>query len=303
MDFERSSRRSWTLFLAVLAAASVGVTPESKERETVVRVVTRWDSDCDGGNRSAWDDMADAWYDEITNDDSEPNGQGSRAWWKGGFYHNGEIIDGDFTDPDIVSWGNDDGTDRLDKADAYMVALHGGDASDGRWIGRVRVDEDGGGNCDAYQGSIELGDGDDLEFLHLSSCNSMDEDDWWDEWNDTFDRLHQVSGFHGIMWIHSSYTSDYEDFAEDGFDDTIMEGWMYNMYKSDVKNDGDSDQCPVERAVGTTREECLDRMDTERYDDVLTDPEGNDESRWECVYFWDGCDPRGKDELSAEEGS
>ena len=285
------------LGLATAGLAQDGL-PASGERETVGRVISEWDSDCDGGQRDAWDDMVRAWYNAITDSSAEPDGHGSEAWVKDGFYHNGNIVDSDFVDPNERSWGKDDQSDRLDEVDVCMVGLHGGNSSDNhRWLGRVRVDESGDGNCNAWQGDMVFGDTD-SEFLHLSSCYSMDKEDWWSEWNPSFDRLHQIGGFHGIMWIGTSLVSDYEDFADDCFEINIADAWIDNMYHKDINNS--YDQCPIPRGVGDDEDDLWERMDNEQYNDVYShenDPPGAGSSRTHGVYYIKGCDPKGKDAL------
>lgn len=281
--------------LAVIAVFAGGVRVVAEEaKEVVVRAISKWDAGCDGGQRDSWDNMARAWYDEITDNWPWPWGHGSAAWAKDGFYHNGNIVDSDFTDADKVAWGNDLGNDRADDVDVMMVALHGGNANDNRWTGRVRVNEAGDGNCDTYQGSIVLGEaGSDLEFLHLSSCFSMDQEDWWPAWSDTFKGLHQIHGFHGIMWISSARADDYEDFADDAFDIPLVEAWYDNLYDTGI-GDGDWDQCPVARGAGTSQNNLWSRMDHERYNNVYSDPTN---PSWHGVVYIRGCDPKDKPAL------
>lgn len=259
--------------------------PSLGERGALVRVVTRWNSSCSGSTRSAWDNMVDGWYDDLTNSSSLPSGHGPRAWVRDGFYKNGNIVDSDFTDDDAVTWGNDDGPDRVDEPDACMVALHGGEWNNLRWFGRVRVNEAGSGNCNAYQAHIILGDYD-LEFLHMSSCHSMDQDVWWPEWSGTFDGLHQINAFHGIMWIGSTYRSRYKHFADDAFDIPIAEAWLDNLYISWVWG---HQQCPVSRGAGIGSTDLWNRMDHEEYDFVYSDP---DTPTAHGVIYLKGCDPK-----------
>jgi len=278
--------------LAVAAAWVWAASPPRGERKAVARVITRWDSDCDGSNRADWDNMVDAWYDEITNDDPRPDGHGAAAWVRDGFHVNGNIVDSDFADPDKVPWGNDFADDRLDEDDVCMVGLHGGETSGNlRWRGRVRVDEppDGAGdpNCNAYQGHMTLGNTD-LEFLHMSSCHSLCQDNWT-SWQDSFARLHQLNGFHGIMYIVPWWPVLYEDFGDDVFDDPIYEAWLDNLYDPEhwyeVYQDGD--QCPTSMASGSGLLDAWDRLTTEQYNNVFADPQSNS-----FVQLWvSECDP------------
>jgi hypothetical protein len=94
------------------------------------------------------------------------------------------MADGNFTrallcDPDTGLPGCDDGN-HLDDADVAIIALHGSDVNR-HWRGALRFS--GGppnGDCgidapEAGSGEMFLGDSD-LEFLHMSSCHSMDDD-------------------------------------------------------------------------------------------------------------------------------
>ncbi|MBI4581432.1 MAG: hypothetical protein HY718_17145 [Planctomycetes bacterium] len=269
---------------------SFGANPPAGERKAVVRVITRWNSDCDGNTRGDWDNMLDAWYDEIADGDGIPDGHGAKAWSKDGFYQNGNIVDSDFTDPNIVTWGNDDADDRLDEDDVCLVGLHGSESSDAeRWTAAVRVDEAGDGNCWANQHHMSFGDTNDLEFLHISSCHSMCEDNW-PEWFGSFNKVHQIDGFHGIMYIGSTLTSNYRDFGDDVFDIAIADAWLDNHYDPAhwYETWQDGDQCPVAYAVGTSENDTTTRRDQEEYDDEFSDVSN---PTWYAVTYVGGCDP------------
>jgi len=282
--------RAWIGGVVGIAFAAGGVfaaLPGSTEKGALTMVITRWDQGCDANNISEWDDMVRGWYNDITDDDNRPDGHEAKAWLHDGFYRNGSRVDSDFTDPSLVAWGNDDADDKADEPDALMVALHGSeDPIDLRWRGRMRMNEPGDGNCRAYQGSMRFGDTD-LEFLHLSSCHSMDEDVWWDEWNTSFAGLHLVTGFHGIMWIDEGYADRYEEFSDDSFDDSIAEEWVESHYDGAFWP-GEYDHCPVSRGVGSSENDLWYRMDHEEYDNVFSDPVAN----WRGVIWIEGCDPK-----------
>jgi hypothetical protein len=231
--------------------------------------------------------MCDAWYDEIANVSLWPWGHYTNAWWKDAFRHNGTIVDSDFTDASLVSWGNDSADERADEADALMVAMHGSNCTGNSWCGVVRVDEAGSGSCYAWQDDIEWGDYD-MEFAHLSSCYSMDEEDWWPNWSSSFGGVHQIDGFHGLMWIGTSLIVDYEDFADDAFSIDIAESWLDNMYHYHIS--GSDDQCPVARGVGYGSSSLWARMGGEQYDNVYSDPVG---AGTHGVIYISGCNPSG----------
>jgi hypothetical protein len=41
-------------------------------------------------------------------------------------------------------------------------------------------------------------------------------------------------------------------------------------------------------AIGTSRNDCFNRIDNEQYDNIFGDPAGNNTY---CYYFFDQCDP------------
>jgi hypothetical protein len=293
MNGEHDISRRLALIVGLGAAACLAPT-DAMARDAAGRVVTRWDAGCSGGARSWWDDMVRDWYDAIS--DAHPIfGHGTQAYGRDGLTVNANIVDSDFVDADAVWWGDDDDPGRPDAVDAFMVGLHGVEHSPTqRWMGRVRVDEPGGGNCNAYQGFMQFGDGD-LEFLHLSSCFSMDREDWWADWSRSMDGVHQIDGFHGLMWIGDGLVDDYGDFADDAFWVGMASAWIDNMYQPEVS--GSFDQCPVARNVGLTSGESSVRMSFERYNSVFPDPPRLGESRRHRVRYVKGCDPQAKGPL------
>ena len=267
---------------------------DSNPKEARMCVITNWDADCDGSQRNSWDNMVYGWYHGITDDlPVVHGGHGAAAWVPSGSMVNDDVLDDRFVDESSYDWGRDNSF--VDSGDAVMVGLHGLDSPDDhRWCGRVLWNPSGPGNCNANQGHIELGDND-LEFLLLSSCNSMDRDDWWPNWNSSFDGLHQVDGFHGIMWINSSYAGRYRSFANDAFWISIADAWLDYLYIHHANNS--HDQCPVARNVGTNGTNSLSRMNHERFNNVYSDPPGLGSPRNHRVRYIKGCDPKGKGAL------
>ncbi len=261
-------------------------------REAKMFAITQWTTECSGGTRSWWDDMARAWYDEATS---------HGVFYKDGAYVDGTMSRGRFCDPDAPVSTSCSDYSYLDDADAAIIALHGAD-SNKHWVGSLRV-KDSSGQCslDGAEGAstddVQVGDMD-LEFLHLSSCQSMDDDNINSAWHMFQDvdsakngqRLHQVDGFHGLMWIGSSFVDDYEDFADDAHDISIRTAWLDNMYYADVNGKGDA-QCPIALSVGSTPGDALLRLLTERYTFIYADP--NDIHGW-AYSFYEGCDPAGE---------
>ncbi len=271
--------------------------PIQSEKGALLKAITRWNSSCSGGTRTSWAYMVDGWYDDITNPLPTPWGHWNRAWWRDGYYKNGYHVDSHYVDPSIQAWGRDYLDDRgIDEPDAIMVALHGF-LSSSRWTGRVRVNEAGSGNCNAWQGHMELDY--DLEFLHISSCYSMDQASWWGSgWSSSFGRVRQIDGFHGLMWIWSPYRIRYKRFSDDAFNYSIALSWLDNLYINNVT--GNEDQCPCARGVGATSNDLWNRMFTEQYDWVAnSDPIPNVHG----VIYIQGCDPSGGSPLPSASGA
>ncbi len=301
-------KRNSTLHRWMHGAAVLGVTattvpawgqsvPSTSSKSAVVRVITQWTADCSGSKRTSWDNMVRAWYDDITDNDSTPHGHGSKAWVRDGFYQNGNIVDSDFTDADVVDWGRDHWNDRPDDVDVCMIALHGQDQNGERYKGTVRVDENPGGGCAAEQNHMRFGDGD-LEFLHFSSCESMNEESWYPEWYETYQGLHQIDGWHGLMWISTIYNGRYRRFSDDAFDIGVAESWIDNHYDKGHWYEPwqPHDHCPVPHGVGTSASNCESRLTHEEYDWVYGDLSHNNIG-FVGVFAIGGCDPKSEDPL------
>lgn len=281
-----------TVFLAAGVASAL---------EAKMYAVTTWNAGCSGSTRSSWDDMVKAWYDDVTNTGTSffgwcISGHCGDAYSKDGSLVNGNMVNGLFADASRVSWGND--VTHLDDGDAVMIGLHGADVGNG-WSGSLRVDEAGSGDCKIRTPEMEIGDAD-LEFLHLSSCNSMDDNEW-STWEKSMAHAHQVDGFHGLMWIGSGLVGDYDDFGDDAFDGPISDSWLDNLYYSNAfGTNNQDDQCPVAFAVGSTGSDALNRLHSERYNHVFSDPPHSGTTGsgtiWAATYIA-GCDPQGEDTI------
>lgn len=289
-------------YVCQLAAVSMLVplfaSTNASALEAKAYAITQWNAGCSGSTRNAWDNMADAWYDEITDDGFSilgwcVSGHCSDAFSRDGQQNNGTMVNSQFADRSLVTWGRD--YNHVDEADAAIIALHGFENGND-YGGRVRVNEAGGGNCNIMRSEMELGDSD-LEFLHLSSCQSMD-DNQWTSWWQAFGRQHQVDGFHGLMWIGNGLINDYEDFADDAFDSSIADAWLDNMYVPNIS--GSDDQCPVAYAVGANSSDMWNRIGNERYDNVFSDPSS---IGWWGVIYNSGCDPAAETVINGDTSS
>lgn len=261
------------LVFAALCFAGWRPLARADHLEAKIYGVTVWDGGCSGEERRAWDNMADAWYDVM----------GDSSWYHKKFrLVNGNIINSKYADATKVAWGHDSGY--LDDADAALLFWHGSEDGD-VYRGKMRVNEAGDGDCRLREDEMDLGDSD-LEFLTLSSCQSLD-DNQWKQWWKSFKGLHQLDGFHGLMWISSGRADDYEDFAEDAFDGPMADAWLDNLYDTGIGDDN-VDQCPVAYGVGNGRTDLWNRMDNERYDNIFSDPTTH--TRWGATFII-GCLP------------
>jgi hypothetical protein len=57
---------AWLSLLAAVVSLIPG--PASARLEAKMYAITVWNAGCSGSTRNTWDDMVDAWYDEITNE-------------------------------------------------------------------------------------------------------------------------------------------------------------------------------------------------------------------------------------------
>jgi hypothetical protein len=242
---------------------------------------------CGGKDISSWPNMVSEWYDKM----------GKKGHTKDGKFTNGSMTIQRFCDPDWNAGCNDDID--LDDADAAIIATHGSDSDDhwqgtmrGSWAGECRLDA--GGTAD----NMNIGDLD-LEFIHLSSCQSADDDNlngirfaMTDPVDGGF--AHQWDGFHGLMWIGSRFFSDYKNFASDAHSGSIANAWVTNHYYDDDVGCDDEpcdDQCPVAYSISNTESSALSRLNNERYNNIYSDPTGNN---WYAYMYMEGCNPDGE---------
>jgi hypothetical protein len=246
-------------------------------------------------NRGSWPGMANAWYD-----------------WMGVMGHTktGKFVDGDMTvkrfcDP---SW-NPGCRDYVyvDWPDAAIVAAHGYNAGNG-WGALMR--NAALGTCSATMGNggnMHVGDNN-LKFLHASSCLSLN-DSYFAGMGSAMKKvgnpkgLHVMTGFHGLMWISSSFNGDYAATAINGHMQSVARAWTGAHYKSNRFSCAAydpfnwfgtcQDQCPTAMTVGANGASALNRLLNERYNNsaAFGPPNGN------AAYAWmgyPGCDPAGE---------
>ena len=246
---------------------------------------------CGGNDIGHWPVMVDHWYDHMAVHGHTKDGQ----------YTNGNMTIQRFCDPDWNAGCQD--FVHADDADAVMIATHGADSGDHwqglmrwPWSGHCRLDA-GGSADDMWLGEI------DNEFIHLSSCNSGDDDNVWGIWNMMHDPVdgrsfaHQADVFHGCMWIGNRWDNDYKEFAHDAHAVDMGRSWVNNLYDNRVDCEWYDpwnwfgtcqEQCPVAYAVGTSGNNALSRLNSERYNNVWSDITGYGGA---AIRYVVGCDP------------
>jgi len=257
---------------------------------------------CGSDDRSSWPGMAQAWWDEM----------GARGHYKGPSsspyrYVNGNMTLRRFCDTSF-NGSCQDAYPYADWGDATIIATHGWDAGD-RWGARMRYPWNGICSMEAGGSSDQVRWGDSwIVFAHLSSCQSADDDNldgirnaMQDLTTSSSRRAHQWDGFHGIMWISSSYNGNYRETAKDGHAVSVAYSWVTNHYKSNSQDCAwydpfnwygtCQDQCPIAYSISTTTDNATTRLWNERYNFVYSDPPGN--SAYAYMYYG-GCNPTGE---------
>lgn len=247
-------------------------------------------------NRGSWPGMAKAWYD-----------------WMGVMGHTktGQFVDGNMTlqrmcDPIYDAQCKD--YLYVDWPDAAIVAAHGFDSGNA-WGALMR--NSWKGRCDLRMpGTTYIGDNN-TKFLHASSCLSLN-DNYFSAMRSGMKKtnsastkgLHVMTGFHGVMWISSSFNGDYASTAFDGHVMPVAKAWVTNHHKVNKFACASydpfnwfgtcQDQCPTAMTVGPSGANALHRLNNERYNNSAAF--GSPTSR--NYYAWMGylgCDPVSQD--------
>lgn len=286
MDSPMRRRVGSRLAIVAAMAATLPAVVFANDGEAKMYTVTNW-VDCSGAARPAWDDMTWRWYTTLGDGPS--------------YFQDGSWTDGNLTANVLCDLSGDLTNCKdhvnIDDADAAMIGLHGADSGN-HWSGSMRR-MTAGGDCtiDAPEGITgdQLFLGFDLDILHLSSCQSMDDDNLPFAWRMMSNpgvpgKVRVVTGFHGFMWISTGYVDDYEDMAEDGHDVSIKAAWLDTMYDYWV-GPNDDDMCPVAYAIGSSLADCQSRLNSVRYgkEGSATPTVSN-----YCFSAIAGCDPAGE---------
>lgn len=287
------------------AVLAVSALPASALKVDMYAIGNWSGGNCDPGNtdanRGSWPGMARAWYDMM----------GLLGNSKTGSWVDGNITLKLFCDPTWDAGCRDNVY--VDWPDAAIVAAHGYDAGD-QWGAVMRNSWNGycrlrmGGECaPGTDNRVCVGDSN-LKFLHASSCQSLD-DNYFSNMRFAFKKngsskgLHMMLGFHGVMYIRSSYNGQYSNSALMGHVIPVSDAWTQNHLHVNSHGCADhdpfnwfgtcQDQCPSAMTIGPTANSALNRLNNERYNNTASfgSPGGR------AYYAWKGylgCDPVGE---------
>jgi hypothetical protein len=266
---------------------------------------------CGSDDRSSWPGMAQAWWDEM----------GVKGHYRGPSSSQYRYVDGNMTvrrfcDPQFDADCRDYQSSSpagVDWMDAAVIATHGWDDGD-HWGGVMRYPFEGECGLRFGGSSTQSRWGDSwLMFLHASSCNSADDDNldgirfrMQDTATSSSRRMHQFDGFHGVMWISSSYNNNYKETAKDGHSGSIANAWVTNHFKSNSQAcewydpfnwfGTCQDQCPIAYAIGSSGADAQYRLLNERYNLTFGDPTSNG---WYWYMYYENCDPVGENRFGS----
>jgi hypothetical protein len=293
----RGARHAWRV-LAALALSTCASTVLALKVD--MYAIGNWSGgNCAPGDtdsdRGSWPGMAAAWYDRM----------GAHGHSRTGKFVDGNMTLRRFCDPRFNAGCQD--MSYVDWPDAAIVAAHGWDDGN-RWGALMR--NSWNGQCGATMGNggnMAVGDAN-LKFLHASSCLSLN-DTYFNGMREamrkagSFKGLHVMTGFHGLMWISSSFNDDYRDTASDGHVVSVATSWVTNHYKSNNRGCASydpfnwfgtcQDQCPTAMTVAASGGFALNRLLNERYNNSgsFGSPGGNSHYAW---MGYVGCDPVGE---------
>ena len=241
--------------------------------------VTDW-GNCGGGSRSWWDDMCMRWRKTM----------GTKGWrqWASNY---GNVTIERYVDPDMAPWGND--KFNWDGGDAALICTHGSTNANTGWAGRMHHQSNGECDLDSNQMKIGKFNGNgNTRFMHLSSCNSGRYEHRLNWFTAAQGRVHVIMGFHGLMYIGSSYVDEYGYLANNGFGKGVGKVWMDEMYHEDHWYNGWKNLCPMSFGFGNSRANAR-YAHNEKYNDNWRDQT----PRWMNTRYYKGCDPDGAQAL------
>lgn len=240
--------------------------------------ITKW-GDCGGGTRTYWDDMCMKWRKKM-------GSKGWSQWWR-----NYELVTiNRYVDPTKAAWGVDN--TNFDDGDAGLICTHGGYDTNG-WWGSMHHKTNGECGLNTNQMRIgEAGHGK-LRFYHMSSCNSIR----WDlktKWfGPAADKVHVITGFHGLMYIGSRYVDEYGDLANSGFSSSgVGKVWVDKMHHVDHWYNAWKTVCPIALGFGHSESTSANALN-EKYISNWSDKSPN----WMTWRYKSKCDPDGGPKL------
>ena len=271
----KSKQRRSAICLNAIFSMAITMASTAHAQYAGSSAITKWDGQCAGSERTWWDDMCMAWRKQM----------GSKSWveWKRNY---SQVQGSRYADNSVKAWGNDDAASGMDWNDAGMICTHGGWGS-GRWTGTL-YDKDPDNSCNMSSNKMSLGwnSGGWLRFMHLSSCNSIRYDQRT-QWFDAANGVHVITGFHGFMYIGSSYVDEYRDLANDAINSQgVARAWLDNMHHVDHWYNSYSTVCPVAVGFGATVQAARNAHD-ESYNAKWAHPTPN----WMHTRWNSGCDP------------
>ncbi len=294
-----------TAALAAVLGGSMAMMPQQASALYVgMYAIGDYSNSCGGNDLSSWPGMVQAWWNEM----------GARGHYRGPSSSQYRYVDGNmilrrFCDPSFNSDCRDFQSSSpagMDWMDAGILATHGWDNGD-HWGGLMRWSWNGSCSVTAGGSSNQVRWGDSwIKFAHISSCFSADKDNldgirFAMARAGATKRAHQWDGFHGIMWISSGYNGNYKNTAKHGHSNSVAHAWVTNHYKKGSQGcewhdpfnwfGTCRDQCPVAYSIGTSASDALTRLNNERYNNVLSNPGGNN---WYAYKYYAGCHPVGE---------
>ena len=283
----------------------------STKRDTSIHWITNWPGTgnlCKHYQNQQGDIVAPIeYFDEMSK--YWQNQMKSEGWRKNKNYGNDNVWSSDFIEDELISGGKDH--KYFDVSQAAVITTHGG-ADDHTWYGALRKDTDGFG-CYITSENMRLGEPaggiygknpGKLDFMHLVSCNSANENKRFNHWENAFQGIHFITGFNNVTRVSWWNNDDLEEFAywahDQRFSRWIGGGtwwkanemsyeWLDNMLHWNWI--GDDDTCPVAMTVGKDKNDALKRLYNEKYkNNNFTDLKYSD---WYAFYsrYWKYCTP------------
>jgi len=260
-------------------------------RSCAMLSVTNWDDNCNTTleNLPEWNNMITRWSLEI-----QHSSHGSRAFDDEYIWQvDGNLSQNHLTDISVEAFGKDHYY--IDHVDAAIVGMHGSNLHwNSNWGGYPRHRGNNECDIDPSDNEMEVGDGQN-ENLILSSCHSLNrnycENGNWSEWNQMFDGMQALNGYHGTMWIASHLRGEHTAFADDGFDIPVSTAFVENLYVVFYHDGGYVYQCPVHVSAGATTSQAISLRDNYDYYSWGSDPTGN--GHWARLGV-SGCNPEGQ---------